>query len=153
MATQGSITVSIEGLEDLRGKLHGERADKPVNRFLDRGAAIIQRGGRKKAPKDTGRLRNSIGIESSGHRERSVGPSVDYGEHVEFGTRPHYPPLDALWGWAKRHGGIDPFALQQSIGMWGTEAQPYMGPAAEEAEPAIAALVPILASEIESAFQ
>lgn len=153
MATQGSITVNIEGLEELRKKLQGHKADKPVNRFLDRSADLIQKSARKKAPVDTGRLRNSIGTEISGHRQRSIGPSVDYGEHVEFGTNPHYPPLDALWGWSKRHGGIDPFALQQSIGMWGTPAQPYMQPAADESESAIASLVSVLAAEIESAFQ
>lgn len=153
MATaQGSITVEIEGLDKLRKKLQGERADKPVGRFLDRSAALVQGGARKNAPVDQGRLRNSIGTEVSGPRERKIGPSAEHGEWVEMGTRPHWPPPGALAGWAKRHG-MDEFAVRQKIGLYGTKKQPFLGPAAEEAEPAIAALVPLLASEIESAFQ
>lgn len=149
----GSIAIRIEGLDELRRKLQGHRADQPVNRFLDRGAGYIEGTARKKAPIDTGRLHNSIGVETPGDRVRSIGTNLAYAKDVEFGTRPHYPPLTPLFGWAKRHGGMDPFALQQSIGMWGTPAQPYMQPAVDESESKIAALVPILASEIESAFK
>lgn len=152
MATQGGITVRIEGLDDLRKKLNGSRADVPVGRFLDRGAFIIQGKGREKAPVDSGRLRNSIGVESPTLRSRRIGPSVDYGEWVETGTRPHWPPPGALATWAARHG-MDEYAVRRKIGLSGTKAQPYMQPAADESESAIAALVPVLAAEIESAFQ
>lgn len=152
MATQGGITVRIEGLDDLRKKLNGSRADVPVGRFLDRGALIIQGKGREKAPVDSGRLRNSIGVESPTLRSRRIGPSVDYGEWVETGTRPHWPPPGALANWAARHG-MDEYAIRRKIGLYGTKAQPYMQPAADESESAIAALVPVLAAEIESAFQ
>lgn len=154
MATSGQITLRIEGLEELRDKLQSSRADVPVQRFLDRAASHLQGGARKKAPIDTGRLRNSIGIESPNASTRRVGPSVEYGAAVEFGSKPHYAPLNPLWGWAKRHGGIDPFALRESIASWGTEAQPYMQPAADETETYISTrLVSVLAAEIESAFQ
>ena len=149
---EGTIRVQLIGDEELKRKLVSSRADGPVNRFLDRGATYLQGKARKKAPVDTGRLRNSIGTETPSDRVRSIGPSVDYGRYVEEGTDPHYPPLDALWGWSKRHG-MDPWALQQSIGMWGTEAQPYMEPAAEETETFMVTIVPVLAAEIESAFQ
>ncbi len=151
MATQGGITVRVEGLDNLRRKLHGSRADGPVGRFLDRGAAIVQRGGREHAPVDQGRLRNSIGVESPSHRSRRIGPNVEYGEWVETGTRPHWPPPGALAGWAARHG-VDEYAVRRKIGLYGTKAQPYMQPAADEAEGSIRTLVPVLASEIESAF-
>ena len=153
MATAGgTIRVELIGDKELKRKLVGERADKPVSRFLDRAAFTIQGAARKKAPVDTGRLRNSIGTESPSTRSRTVGPSVKYGEWVETGTSPHYPPLGALQGWAKRHG-MSAAALQQSIGTRGTKAQPFMRPAADESEDAIANLVPILAAEIESAYQ
>lgn len=153
VASGGALIVELRGDKDLYRKLQGRRADAPVGRFLDRGAFHLQGKARKNAPKDTGRLGNSIGTESPNNRLRSIGSNLDYAEPVEKGTRPHYPPIDALWGWAKRKGGLDPFAIQQSIGMWGTEAQPYLGPAAEEAEVFMISQIPTLAAEIESAFQ
>lgn len=89
-------------------------------------------------PVDTGHLRRSHAQQptsySGGAATGGWGNAVPYAVYVEEGTRPHYPPLNALWGWAKRKGGLDPFALQQSIGMWGTEAQPFMQPGYEAAE-------------------
>lgn len=152
MATEGGINVRIEGLDELRKKLNGSRADVPVGRFLDRGAILIQGKARKKAPVDTGRLRNSIGVESPTLRSRRIGPNVFYGEWVETGTRPHWPPPGALATWAARHG-MEEYAIRRKIGLFGTEAQPYMQPAADESEGEIANLVPVLAAEIESAFQ
>lgn len=153
MATaSGGITVRIEGLDELQRKLVGSRADVPVGRFLDRGALLIQRGAREKAPVDQGRLRNSIGVESPTTRSRRIGPNVEYGEWVELGTRPHWPPPGALAGWARRHGMTD-YQARRSIAMKGTKARPYLQPAADEAEDGIRTLVSVLAAEIESAFQ
>ena len=148
----GRITVELIGDEELRRKLKSSTADVPVQRFLDRGAIYTQGQGRKHAPVDTGRLRNSIGTESPNNRTRSIGPSVKYGEFVEKGTRAHYPPLSSLEGWAARHG-MSARALQLSIGRKGTKAQPYMQPAADDLEGRIPQLVSVLAAEIESAFQ
>lgn len=148
----GSITVNIEGLDDLRDKLKSERADGPVEKFLDRGAFYIQGEARKNAPKDTGRLGNSIGTDKPNPSARSIGPSVKYGEDVEFGTDPHNVSIGEISGWAKRKG-LNPYAVQEAISLRGTKAQPFMQPAATASEGKIASLVPVLASEIESAFQ
>lgn len=148
----GGITVRIDGLDALQAKLHGSRADAPVKRFLDRGAFMIQGAARKKVTVDTGRLKNSIGVESPSLRERRIGPSAEHGEWVEFGTRPHWPPPGSLAGWAKRHGMTD-YQARRSVAMKGTKAQPFMQPAAEEAERGLPPLVSVLAAEIESAFQ
>lgn len=152
MATaQGSITIRIEGLDALQRKLVGSRADAPVARFLDRGALIVQRGAREKVTVDTGRLRNSIGVESPTQRSRRIGPNVEYGEYVEYGTRPHWPPPGAMSAWARRHGMSD-YQARRSVAMKGTKAQPFMQPAADDAEGGLRALVPVLAAELESAF-
>lgn len=153
MATaQGDITIRIEGLDALQRKLVGSRADAPVARFLDRSALIVQRGARKHAHVGvSGRLRNSIGVESPTLRSRRIGPNVDYAEPVEFGSRPHLPPPGAVDAWAKRKG-LDPEQLRWSIARKGTKAHPFMQPAADEAETALVPLVSVLAAEIESAF-
>jgi hypothetical protein len=153
MATSGQITVRIEGLEELRDKLQSSRADVPVQRFLDRAASHLQGGARKKAPIDTGRLRNSIGIESPNASTRRIGPSVEYGPSIEFGTRPHMPPVSELVGWSRKRG-LDPYAVAEGISIAGTKAQPFLQPAADETEVLIrTTLVSVLAAEIESAFQ
>ncbi len=152
MATNGDITITIHGLDDLREQLRSSKADKPVARFLNRGAIYMQREARMAAPVDTGRLRNSIGTEAPNTRTRSIGPNVEYAEYVEFGTRPHMPPVGALAGWAKRHG-LNEEAVARGIAARGTKAQPYMQPAADATEVYIVTIVPILAAEIESAFQ
>jgi HK97 gp10 family phage protein len=148
----GSITVRIDGIDDLQRKLAGGQVEAPIQRFLDRGAITIQGKAREKAPVDTGRLRNSIGVESPNDRMRRVGPNVHYGEYVEMGTRPHWAPQGALAGWAGRHGMTD-YQARRAIAMRGTRAQPYMQPAADNARGGIAQLVSVLAAEIESAFQ
>ena len=152
MAAGGGITVRIDGLDNLQRKLVGARADAPVKRFLDRGAIYIQGEARRNAAVDTGRLRNSIGTESPSMRTRRIGPNVEYGEYVEFGTRPHWPPPGALGGWAQRHGMSD-YQARRSVGMKGTRAQPFMQPAADSAQTALVPLVSALAAEIESAYQ
>lgn len=151
MATGSGIVVTIHGLDALRAKLHGERADAPVNRFLDRGAIYMQTRARAKAPVDTGRLRNSIAVSTPAMRVRHIGPNVHYGPYPEFGTRPHMPPKGALAGWASRHGTTDA-SMRNAIARKGTKAQPYMRPAAEETTAFVQRLVPILAGEIEAAY-
>ena len=148
------IVVKIEGLEQLRAKLTSSRVDGPVNRFLDRGAIFIQGAARRHAPVDQGRLRNSIGVETSGRRERRIGPNAEHGPFVEMGTRPHFPPPAALEGWARRHG-FGPgggFLVAKKIAATGTKAQPYMRPAAEEGEAFIRPQVAVLAAEVEAAY-
>lgn len=154
----GQLTVRVHGLDELRGKLHGSRVDAPVGRFLDRGATYLQGKAREHVTVDTGRLRNSIGVESPTLRMRRVGPNAigpggrNYGADVEFGTKPHWPPPGALAGWAKRKG-LDEGAIRHKISIAGTRAQPYMQPAADETSGYIPSLIPTLAAEIESAYQ
>lgn len=146
------ISIQIDGLEEALAKLTPERANGPMGRFLDRGAIYIQSQARSNAPVDTGRLRNSIGVESPTARTRIVGANTAYAEYVETGTRPHWPPPSALAGWARRHG-TDPFLVARAIARAGTKPQPYMKPAAEAGETFIKSLIPTLAAEIEAAYR
>lgn len=147
----GMIIVRIDGLDELRAKLTSTRAEPPVQRFLDRAAIFIQGQARIHAPVDTNVLRGSVTVETTGKHERSIGTNKDYGPYVEFGTRPHFPPVAAITPWAKRHR-LEPFAVARAIGMRGTKAQPFMRPAAVAGEAMVKTLVPILAAEIEAAY-
>lgn len=148
------VTIRITGEKALRAKLTDARADGPVNRFLDRGAFYIQGKARGYARVDRGRLRNSIGTETTSNRERSVGSNVDYAPHVEFGTSPHFPPPDALEGWARRHGFGEGggFLVARAIARKGTKEQPYLRPAAEDGEGFVQSQIPVLAAEIEGSY-
>jgi len=79
---------------------------------------------------DTGNLANTILVEQSrGGKTVEVGPTAPHGPHVEFGTKPHFPPMDALEGWAKRHGMDSAWPICKAISERGTPAQPFLLPA------------------------
>jgi len=54
-----------------------------------------------------------------------VGSNKSYAPHVEFGTRPHWPPPGALALWAKRHN-VDEFAMMRGIARHGTRPRHYL---------------------------
>lgn len=79
---------------------------------------------------DTGNLANSIMVDRvEGGRYTEVGPEAPYGPYVEFGTRPHFPPPDALEDWARRHGFDSAWPICKVIAKRGLKARPYLMPA------------------------
>jgi len=72
------------------------------------------------------------------------GGTVDYATYVEFGTKPHFPPVEAVTGevealdrWVDVK--LNPedteavaFQVARRIAQVGTDAQPFMRPAAKE---------------------
>lgn len=93
-----------------------------------------------RTPKNYGFLRSSI-VFPGGYEVRGTPASAytgtiraaamsvpgvsphEYVNHVEFGTRPHFPPIGPLRLWAARKGFDDDaaYAIQQHIGKHGTE--------------------------------
>lgn len=68
---------------------------------------MVLRKLRTKAPVDMGGLRGGtvMGVSSrQGSVLGIVGVPATYSPYQEEGTAPHFPPLSALEGWAKRHG-------------------------------------------------
>lgn len=84
---------------------------------------------------DTNELIQGIHYElSSTALESVIKPSEtadSYAAAIEFGTRPHWPPISALEGWAERHG-IPAYLVARKIAREGTEARPYWQPAYED---------------------
>jgi HK97 gp10 family phage protein len=113
-------TVEVKGLKEIIQRLDDMPATvRNVSRKHLRKAMIdTERPARSLAPIDTGRLRNSItsdvrGI--GGDMVGAIGSNVLYAPYMEFGTGRfadgpmkgkgrHWPPGEALAGWAKRHG-------------------------------------------------
>lgn len=96
-------------------------------------ALKVESEAKKKAPSDTGRLRSSIQTKIiSGGLEAEVFANAKYALHVEYGTKPHFPPSSALRGWARRHNMPNlEFIIARSISRRGTRPQPFLFPALE----------------------
>ena len=79
---------------------------------------------------DTGHLANTILAErSSDGSIVEIGPTAPYGPYVEFGTKKHFPPPDALEDWARRHGFDSAWPICKAIAEHGLPAKPYLLPA------------------------
>jgi len=63
--------------------------------------------------------------------EAIVEANIHYASFVEFGTRPHFPPIDALRDWCAKFLGDErlAFVVARAISRRGTLAHPFMGPA------------------------
>ena len=133
--------------------------DEAVKQATLRAAVDCEREAKMRTPVDFGRLRSSITYRfSDDGYAADVYTDVSYAAYVEYGTRPHMPPLSALVGWAARHGfdasftpGIGPrdqsgyhkgdtyssavWALAMHIKKYGTKEHPYMRPAWEAVKP------------------
>lgn len=96
--------VRVEGLDRLLEKFRALPEDMAAAMRLEvkRSALAVQSGARRRAPVDTGRLRNSITHElAPDELSARIGTNVHYAPFQEFGTRRHaarpflFPALEA----------------------------------------------------------
>jgi len=87
-------------------------------------AREVEGASKKETPVDTGMLRGSIQTKVR-TLQAIVEPRKKYAIFVHEGTRPHWPPIGAIEGWARRHG-IEPFLVARAIARHGTKARPFM---------------------------
>ena len=128
----------------------------PVKDFLAKSAFSIEARAKEKAPVDTGRLRSSIHTRLAPLRA-VISANAHYAPYVEFGTRPHWPPLSAMQPWARRHGfpggQRGAFLVARAIARHGTRPQPFMAPALHQSIPDIERFLEELAQDIEKRFE
>jgi HK97 gp10 family phage protein len=145
------IRMKIESEAILRALRDPALVEGPVRDFLEASASVVERSAKENAPVDTGRLRNSI-VSGVRHLTAVVEAKVKYAPFVEFGTRPHWPPISALQLWARRHGFPargGAFLVARSIAQTGTKAQPFMEPALRSNERRISRFLDIAVRGIE----
>jgi len=93
------------------------------------------------SPIDMGKLRASITYEAPLYTSKGtmgrVGTNTMYARYMEEGTRPHFPPVSALKGWAKRVLGNENLAyvVAKKIAQRGTKGRFYFKGALEYAQP------------------
>jgi len=124
----------------------------PIRSFLQKSGFTVEGQAKENAPVDTGRLRSSITSRVAEHQV-FIGSNVEYAPYVEFGTDPHFPPLDAMQPWARRHGfpagRSGAFLVAQAIARRGTRARAFLKPALESSAGAIKGFLGAAAREIE----
>lgn len=139
------IEYKIEGFDELIEKAEKLNGHIPgiLKNLLDNCTKSVEAKAKDAVPHDSGVLRASITslIDPSPLPVWGrVGPSKTYGAYVEFGTKPHWPPIEPLKAWARRHH-ISPYVLAAKIAKYGTPAQPYMAPSLEKSKDDIAKFV------------
>jgi hypothetical protein len=127
------VTLRLEGAEPLARALNRspELVAAESLRAMTTSLLLVEADARRNVAHDSRRLMNSITHRITGRGNAlvgEVGPSVRYGLYVERGSRPHWPPVAALVGWARRHGA-NPYAVQRGIARRGTRARPFLVPA------------------------
>jgi phage gpG-like protein len=114
------LEARIEGLEQLQKKLQPGLYEKALQQILEDAATLGERVAKGQAPRDTGALKRSI-HSTVKPTFATVFSNLNYAVWVEHGRKPgKRPPVDALRGWARRHGW-NPYALAFVIGKFGTK--------------------------------
>lgn len=133
---------------DLRGPLFEKAADVVLRKVLKANIAALTGFIRAKVvertPVNTGALRNSIQEEIEERDDEIIGrvaTNIEYAVPVEFGTKPHFPPIDPLTYWARRKLGISgaearsvAFRIARKIAQRGTEGYRMFEYGLEEGE-------------------
>jgi hypothetical protein len=115
---------TIVGLEELADKVHNPALLGDALRAFWRDAVMTtQREVQTRTKRDTSRLAGSI---TSGIDSEPIplfawcGTNVEYGQYVEYDTRPHWVPKGVLAAWAHRHN-ISEEAVRRAIARHGTK--------------------------------
>ncbi len=163
-----NIEVKVNKFTELLERFHLE-LQRGIERGLTRSTALLRRAvetnirtplGAKPPAVAFGVLANSVTAEVSQERTRAVGrvfvkaPADRYGVFVEFGTSPHWPPLNPLLSWARvKFNMTDPkkirataIAVQDKISRFGTKGHFMFTRAHQENEEKV---VSILEEEIQ----
>lgn len=132
------MTVRLEGDKEIARALRelGEEKKRKIRGEVLATGLDVQRKAREKLNEsrawDLGNLANSILVETENDGMiAEIGPEAPYGPYVEHGTKPHFPPPDALEGWARRHGFESAWPICLIIAKRGLPARPFLTPAFE----------------------
>lgn len=145
---------SVKGLDSLLKKLNamGDEVTSEIDAIAEGTASEIALNARLKAPKNFGRLQQSINYSKADELKYVVTVDADYGAYVEFGTgrKVQVPPefsdmaskfkgksgsfeegLKAIGDWAKAKGIPESavYPIFMSIIKNGIRPQPYLYPA------------------------
>lgn len=119
-----NISIKVDGINNVIAKLNNARN---IENALIRGGEVVRAEAQANCPKDTGRLANSIVVQSESGNSVLIGPTADYGIYVEYGTGSKGDPSKphtSKKGWVyfnERTGGF--------VYATGQAPQPFLVPA------------------------
>jgi len=135
-ATVVGLDKALRSLGDLQKRIGTAAEDQLNSKALD-----LQGRVKRRLTSDgtvhMGRLRSSVKVQKA-QAEHSglvayVYTNLKYAPAVEYGSRPHFPPIAPLSDWSRKKLGTDlGYVIARKISRVGTPAKPFMGPAAEE---------------------
>ena len=165
------IEFKITGAESLRKRLKANNLlMTPLRNYMNGAGKIIKEKSKEHAPVDTGALRRSIKytrVKNTGRITNKVrifasaphasfvhgNPNKKFRMSEPFNrTRPHFPPVKALTGWAKRHG-MNPYLVANSIAQKGTPIVPFLKMGFRDSAPERKVLLSVAGKQIERQFK
>jgi hypothetical protein len=124
-----TITVQLQGLDQLKRKLKPKLYEKAVANLMEDMAIIGERTAKQRAPRDTGALKRSIHSAVKPTSAR-VFSNLNYAVPVEYGRGrgKRMPPPNALHGWLRRHGipVSAAYVVARAIGRRGIKGRFFM---------------------------
>lgn len=128
-----SLSVEITGLDELieAFKRSPQVSQKEMNKAIKKSIIKLLGTAKKKTPVDLGFLRGPGMQTSFSNLQGVLENKAPYAIYVHEGTKPHFPPLEAIAPWAERHN-IPPFLVARAIAQKGTKAQPFFADAVKE---------------------
>ena len=134
-----TYNVKVFGAEEIEQafKQAPQIARKELGKALKDSALAIEAQTKPRTPVNFGQLRNSMsasggaidGPSFQGNNIRvSYGSNVKYAPFMELGTRPHFPPRDALKNWARYKLGNESlwFLVARKIARSGTKPRYFL---------------------------
>ena len=163
----------IKGVEKLKDRLDlANMSAKPIRNLMRQQGQIIRKQAQKETPKFSGSLSRSIHVQRIQTRGRlpqsvKIYSSRSYAKYVHGDekisgklkltkpytrSKPHYPPIKKLKPWAEAKG-LNPYAVQRSIGKEGTPLVPFFLIAEKKTRIKRNAVTKNTAKEIEREFK
>jgi len=130
---------SITGVANVHKALehYRQKIAKSANEGISETAIKVQKRAKDNLTESgavhMGRLRSSIKVRFiMGGQGAEIYTNVNYAQPVEFGSKPHFPPIAPLSDWSRKKLGLDlGYVIARKISQEGTPAKPFMFPALE----------------------
>ncbi len=132
------VTVDTKQLERYLTDMQRKALPKGIARALKKSAKAVEAEVKPLTPVNLGRLKRNIRSTAT-KTEAKVGTNVHYAPYVEFGTRPHWPPLEPILRWVTQKARGKGFRGAFGIQRRGQKRQAQLYAAARGVQAAIAA--------------
>lgn len=100
-----------------------------VGRYVEGRLRAVEVAAKQRCPVDEGQVRASSKIEmrdGANGAEGSLTFTAPHSLFVHEDTKPHWPPIQALEKWARRHGFPNAFLVARAIALHGTKGTPFL---------------------------